>query len=450
MLSDLKNWYCAGSFMIPNQNNKQEPFIIGLVFPEIGKRHTCDYFTGLLDRTKLDLLVFPEGFETIKSVDSDIAPVNGDDRRVKAVLKQYASIATKYDIGVIFGFQVDYGNGKDDQYSAYLNPKGDNYIYHKHSTSIINAFFDPDWSIENNIRNVHLKGFNIGISICHDSYISLISRLLSKNGADIWINISYQNVRPNIWEPIHLTRAVENDIISLCTLHRNSKASNSQKDPYAFSSKGKIRLKDIKSNKYIDDLPENKRTGKIYIFDYHNYKNYKDAFTPPDKSALSPKADKLSITKKDGDSIKLSNHTSRIVMEQITMNDYFAPEVLWKLALKHLGKTVIYIIHTGKDEWPCKRMDVLKTIKGRAIEFSTAFIFLEDLDSIRLCAYRSSNYKDSRMFIPNSFPITIDSRYLFGIKSTCDISLGDYRNRKKNGKLYFERIKKIIMKIESL
>lgn len=435
-------------------NSKQKTFSIGLAFPKLGK-HDFDHFNELLYRqtNKLDLIVFPEGFETITSANRGIAPeMISEDANVKAVLKKYVSASKNYNIGVIFGFQVDYRNrltsgGRNDQYCAFTNPQGNSYIYHKHSTSRFNAFFDSNWSIENNLRTVSLNGIGIGISVCHDSYISLISRLLAKKGADVWVNTSYQNVRPNIWESIHLTRAVENDIISLCTLHRNSgkDVSNPQKEPYAFSPKGKIRLKDIESNKHIDEFAENRRTGKIYFFDWRDHEVI--PFDPPYETELSAKADKLTIVKRDNNAIGVNKYSDSINLTEITLKDYFSPEVLWKHALQHLDKTVIFIVRTEKEEWQDKEDDVLKTIKGRTIEFSTVFVFLGKSDNILLSAYRSSNYKDSRVFYPNGFPITIDSRFLKGISSTCNISLSDYRN--EDDMLYYKRIKEVITKIES-
>ena len=426
---------------------------IGLVFPELGK-HDYNYFMEILHREKnrLDMIVFPEGFETITPTGKDITPETvKNDGNVKLLLRKYSSLSLKYNIGVIVGFQVDYKNslisgGENDQYCAFVSPQGDNYVYHKHSTSRFNAFFDSNWSIENNLKTVQIKDINIGISICHDSYISLISRLLSKKGADVWVNISYQNVRPNIWEPIHLTRAVENNIISLCTLHRNSKASNPQKEPYAFSPVGKIRLKDLQTNKYIDEFSESKRTGKIYFFDTidHTVIHYET----PDETALSAKADRMSI-RKENNTFNLNRSNNDFNIKEISMEDYFSPEVLWGHSLKYQDKTTIFIVRTqNKQKWDDQRVNVLKTIKGRTIEFSTVFVFVDKSNNILLSAYRSSNYKDCRIFYPDGFPITIDKRYLKGIVSTSKISLDDYRN--EDDSLYFERVKKIIDKIDSL
>ena len=59
-----------------------------------------------------------------------------------------------------------------------------------------------------------------------------------------------------------------------------------------------------------------------------------------------------------------------------------------------------------------------------------------------MCAYRYSNYKDSRVFYPKRFPIKIDQRFLKGLESTYKISLND--PRKINNQVYFERVDEII------
>jgi hypothetical protein len=64
-----------------------------------------------------------------------------------------------------------------------------------------------------------------------------------------------------------------------------------------------------------------------------------------------------------------------------------------------------------------------------------------------LIPYRSSNYKDTRIFHPEGFPVKIDRRYLEGPDSTCHIPLGDGRG--KNRSIYFERVGQIIGFLEA-
>lgn len=99
---------------------------IGLVFPELGK-HDYDYFREILhiEKNRLDMIVFPEGFETITPLDKDITPESvKNDGNVQLLLRRYSSLSLKYNIGIIVGFQVDYKNrlisgGGNDQYCTY-------------------------------------------------------------------------------------------------------------------------------------------------------------------------------------------------------------------------------------------------------------------------------------------------------------------------------------------
>lgn len=428
-------------------------FRIGLIFPEVGK-HNLDYYVKLLDKTKeqLDLLVFPEAFETIAPSNQQLSPETiSDESTVQDFVKKYAKIATQYNCGIIVGFQINYGNvlfsgGGNDQYCLFVNPQNNYYIYHKHATSKFNAFFDSNWSIENNLKIVSLKNIQIGISVCHDSYISLLSRYFKKKGANVWVNISYQNVRPRIWESIHYTRAVENNIVSLCTLHRNSNASNPQKEPYAFSPLGKIHLIDVLTKESIDEISEQQRTGRIYYFDLAQYK-----VAPVPKisqSNLSKKPEMLSITYDENGTYGVYPNNNRYCIVEIGIEEFCSPELLWKISLSNLNKTTIFIVRlTCNQEWEDKKSFIHKIITGRIIEFSTAFIFIEHPQKIFMAAYRSSNYKDTRVFYPQNLPITIDGRYLKGISSTCKISLNDPRNR--NGTMYMKRIHHLIDTIKS-
>jgi len=230
-------------------------------------------------------------------------------------------------------------------------------------------------------------------------------------------------------------------------LHRNGKASNPQKEPYAFSKDGKIKIRDIESDKPIPVLPENRWTGKIYYFDVGSYE-----VTPldsPDRTELAVQADRLTVSNAGG-VINLNKARDDFKIVDIPIEDYFTPEVLWKYSLQHRDKTTIFIVRLESiRQWESCKATVLKTIKGRAIEFSTVFIFVDNSDSVELAAYRSSNYKDSRIFYPKKFPVTVDRRYLKGIRSTCNISLSDYRNN-DNDTIYFERMHRIIEAIDTI
>ena len=421
---------------------------IGLAFPEISKQNR-EHFLNIIENQdkKLDLIIFPEGFESVHPENGVKPEEIENEEAVKNLMNKYYEICNKFNINIIVGIQIHYKKAsssgeENDQYCLFVKPTGEKQLYHKHSTSKFTAFFDDNWSIKNNFPVIQVDNTNIGISICHDSYISLIPKVLKKKGADIWVNISYENVRPNIWQSVLQTRATENKMIALCTLHRNSKESNPQGEPYAFSEVGKIKLKDLESDSDILYIPFEERTGKIFYFDTLKYETH-----PTDhikELELAKEAQKITISSDDEGNLKIEGEETYPI-EKISVKDFiFSPEKLWALSLERKNETTLFVVTVDdEEEWKRYQPKIERIIKGRVIEFSTLFIFVARKNNILMAAYRSSNYKASRIFYPKKFPLELDERYLKGLyDSTCKISLKDFR--KKGEHTYIERVNQII------
>jgi predicted amidohydrolase len=384
-----------------------ESLKVGLVFPELIKhnldhperrKHNLDHFLTILNNAKgdLNLLVFPEAFECIEAENSIGLEQVAKQKSYLEIENKYAEISKKYSISIIVGVGIDHkdasiSGGRNDHYCLFINPKGKRALYHKHSSSKYKAFFDDDWSIDNNFPILEVAHKKVGISICHDSYISLIPRILKTKGADIWVNISFQNVRTHVWEAILQTRAVENGMICLCTLHRNSKPGKGrpQKEPYAFSETGKIRLKELLEDKFIDKILPEKRAGKIYYFSTLGYET--SALEGIEESDLARKADVISVIKSPGGNFAVEGGKDEYVFEHITINEFvFLPERLWQLSLKERDKITLFIVRAkNREEWNENRSKVERIIKGRIIEFSTLFVFMDqEREDLLMAAYR--------------------------------------------------------------
>jgi predicted amidohydrolase len=427
---------------------------IGLAFPERGIHTIEDFKSALMEqKNKIDLVVFPEGFESIKP----------DNRLRPEDIQHYQEFASLYEkclritkecgIHIIVGFSVDYGddsiNGsKNDQYCMYVSPSGDKVVYHKHSSSEFNAFFDENWSIDANLPVVTINGTTVGLSICHDSYISLIQRVLKKKGAVLWVNISFENVVPVKWESVLQARAVENKMIAICTLHRNSGKNLPQKEPYAFSEAGKIRLKVLGNNEYIENISVENRVGKIFWFDTSEYEIYPE--TTLKCSALSSKAQVVSIQHGDSNRFEVDPDDGFFVIKTVNVEEFtYLPERLWRIALEDRKKVPLFVIRVRDNkEWNDYKPIIQKILKARIIEFSTLFLFTnENQTQLFMAAYSSSNYKGARIFCPDSLPFGIDTRYLKGLESTFTISRKD--NRRKGEGIYFEKVNQIIKFLEN-
>ena len=427
----------------------QRSFLIGLVFPELYK-HDLKYFSSILRKKKnsLDLIVFPEAFENVQSENEIYPETLRENGKIKKIQNKYQKLCEEIRTPIILGLSVDYNDksvnaGGNDQYCFIFQPDKKTTVYHKHTTSRYKAFYDAEWSIRNSFPVLKIKNIPIGVSICHDMFNGLIPKLIKKKGAKIWVNISYQNVRPHIWESMMQTRSLENGFISLCALHRNKNIANPQSEPYAFSPKGKIKLRDSTTNKLIDDLPFDNKTGRIYVLDMFDYQtSAKNTLKPRN---ISTNAEVLSLKLTKDRKVNIYGGGNNYVIKKIKADDFIhSPDKLWKEFLRSQNQIPLFLVlFNSQRQWKKLNDNIHAIIRGRIVEFSTLFLFLNrNTYDIYACAYRSSSYKDTRLYYPKKFPVDFDKRYLKGITSTLKISQNDPRCR--NDSEYYSKIRMIL------
>lgn len=433
---------------------------IGLAFPELGE-HKLDHFLNVIRRAKsnLDLLVFPEAFEVMQQ--PAVPPSRlWDHLEFPRVSAKYARAARELSISIIVGVAIEghrraSASGKEsDQHCLFTSPDGQATCYHKHSTSLYNAFFDDDWSVEGKLPVVPVGDVKIGLSICHDSFISLIPRALKRKGAELWVNISHQNVRPHIWQWVLQARAAESNMLAVCTLHRNSRPDRGegkpQKEPYAFSDAGKVRLRDLTDDRYLEDIPAEGRAGRIYYFDASHYEAEPLAYPSGARCASCPRP--LSIGRSKTGRPELEADSGRFVLKELSVESFLhRPETMWRLALDARSSTPVFVVRMADTrQWDEHKRLIDRVIRGRVVEFSTLFLFV-DRHAVTplMAAYRSSNYKDARIVSPKGFPVQIDRRYLKGMRSVHKISLDDPRKGKGDESIYFARVQQLLRFLES-
>ena len=136
---------------------------------------------------------------------------------------------------------------------------------------------------------------------------------------------------------------------------------------------------------------------------------------------------------------------NEFIFKEIDIKSFiYAPERLWKICLDNRDQVVLFFVCLQNQmEWEQYRRKIIDIIKGRTIEFSTLFLFLDDSEHIFIATYMSSKYKACRVFYPHRFPFKIDKRYLKGLQSTYDISLNDHRNTGHND-IYFQRVQRLV------
>ena len=174
----------------------------------------------------IDLVVFPEAY--IRHEDS-------------ARLASLVSLAQQLKACLLVGASQEHDSRSADwQTLILIEPDGSwSTIYRKHATAGAVAFELPHWNPERQLPVFTISGIKVGCTICHDSYLGLLQRYLARQGAQIWINPSYDNVIHEKWESIHRLRAVENGVVSLCTLHDNRARINRRRiRPFGFGPDG--------------------------------------------------------------------------------------------------------------------------------------------------------------------------------------------------------------------
>jgi predicted amidohydrolase len=433
--------------------NTRNHLRIGLAFPELDK-HGLDHFLPIIAAHKgeVDLVVFPEGFELVPACASCRPGKIPENAKFAAIRATYIRAARACAAGIVVGVAVDYGNTSmngdgNDQYCMFVSPDGETNLYHKHSTSRFNAFFDDDWSIEDNFPVVDVKGVKVGFSVCHDAFISLIPKVLKAKGAEVWVNISYQNVKPHIWQPVLHARAAENEVLAVYTLHRNSRKSHPQKEPYAFSEGGKIRLRDLRDGMYLSEISDTRRAGRVFWFDTARHEvDPPEEVEPAEQTSV---ADPLVVESGPAGDLKIGRGEADHSISDISIETFVRfPERMWKVCLQGRKKSPNWLpvfVMWAKDaaDWMKSKSAVMSVVRGRVIEFSTLFLVMsKDSGGPLLAAYRSSNYKDTKVLAPSQLPIKIDKRYLKGLDSTYWISLDD--GRQQDDAVYFQRVQRMV------
>ena len=202
----------------------------------------------------VDFVLFPEGY--IRA---------SDNRRAKSL----RSLASELDAPLLVGAIDDHVDASGRAYQVLLrfDPDGatPSRLYVKHSTAEAIAFEWADWEPRKALPTFELGDVRVGATICHDSYLGLLSRYLAKVGARIWINPSFDNVTDIKWSSVLRLRAVENRFFSLCTLHCDPKKRKTH--PFGFSPSGHELSARKAGSEIAQPLSECNQGGNIYIVD---------------------------------------------------------------------------------------------------------------------------------------------------------------------------------------
>jgi len=411
---------------------------IALAFPEQGQ-HGYGHFARQLRRLsgdparRPDLTVFPEGFETLSLPEAPSGPAALlEQPAVQKLASRYQQLAEQTGSAMIFGLYLDDGkiaerpvNGANfDSWAIAVRPGEKPIAYHKHTTSRTLAMDDEGWKAASAVPVFEVAGQKVGLSICHDMYLSPIPAAAKAAGAEVWLNLSYQNVRPHIWQSMLSARAEETGMLAICPLHRNGRESNPQPEPYAFAPEGKLRLTAADGGCAVGDLAKDERTGRLYMLDTRDAV-VEPWLRPAGSAEPGPKA-KGRIGTDGGIS---GERQYRIV--PVSAGQFLKqPGSLWRklqegAAADDAAIPVFDVRVRDRAEYNSLKDRLARALPSRMMEFSALAVVREAADKPALAlAYRSSNYKDVRVALdlPQDKPAAFDERFLFGPEATLKIA----------------------------
>lgn len=389
---------------------------VALAFPELGRDKPGTFMrqaNSLAD--KPDLLVLPEN--------TFISPhcAKAYDPQVEACLQRFSDssgIAVVAGIGYS-GTPSERDWRKVDNWALLARPGYPVVRYHKHTSSARTALDGWVGAADQHLPVFDINGQKIGLTICHDLFISPLQRWQAQQGAEALINISFANVRAYQWRTMLQAQAVTNHLPMLYSLHRDVGGINEQKAIYAFGPKGEFNLL-AADGQAQGDLAHEERVGKIYTIDTRRPKYLTDL--PVLKSHQQWNSKQVIAS----DGTLLSSHRRYHTIDVSLQEFLHRPEVMWRYCLDlPLGVVPTFRVLTGEADYAANRAKVHAIAPARMIEFGTLTVFQAE-KPLAIC-YRSSNYKDTRFSeqLPKSRAV-IDDSYLFGPTNTLRLMAGHY------------------------
>ena len=204
----------------------------------------------------INFVLFPEGY--INSNDSER-------------INQLSNLASELDALLFVGasHRSDSSTGRTAIFQILIlfGPDGSHHhFYTKHSTADGIAFEKSEWDPSKMLPTFEMQGIKVGATICHDQYLGLLSHYLAWNGAQVWLNPSYDNVVDIKWGSILRIRAVENRFFAMCTLHDSTRRRR-RTHPFVYSPDGKeLSARQVGAD-VVQPLSNCKKSGAIYVVD---------------------------------------------------------------------------------------------------------------------------------------------------------------------------------------
>ena len=375
---------------------------------------------------KVDFVLFPEGY------------IRASDNQRKSSLQK---LAAELNAPMVVGAtdrSLD-ARGRVWQVLLQFAPDGSTPLrtYVKHSTAEAVAFERSDWNPREALPTFELKGVTAGATICHDHYLGLLPRFLAKQGAQFWVNPSFDNVNDRKWSSVLRLRAVENRFFALCTLHCNENA-RTRTHPFAFSPDG-TELCAREAGSLVERLlSECNEAGNIYIVEL----DLAAAGNPLDWSKLP--TDSTQKRAQHGTSRKsvrvawrsgqpavlgcsgweVGDNGRCVETDQGPVSVGVVPEERILDAAACFGvlhqshqMSAAPIIWNHWDRLPAEPAKLATLMMGRAIECCAPIVVSDQSGIVELIELSNRNKIPTRRTVEQSGIATIDIRYAWGLKS---------------------------------
>lgn len=374
----------------------------------------------------IDFVLFPEGYICAS-----------DDGRKRSL----QNLASELDAPLLVGAIERNLYGTDRACQVLLRFESDGSLpsraYVKHSTAKAVAFERHDWEACEALPIFDLGGVTAGATICHDHYLGLLPRFLAKQGAQLWVNPSYDNVTEIKWSSILRLRAVENRFFALCTLHRDVN-DRRETHPFGFSPDGSELSARRAGSDVLRPLSECRKSGSIYVVELDMSAVHEPldwsvlplAETPqPPRNSTSRKSVRIALRggmpavltcsgwKANDTKLQIETEHGKVYVGVVPENRILDAAACFSVLdqAKQMNSKPIIWNHWNRVPADSARLATL--MMGRAIECCSPIVISDRGGICELVELSNRNKIPHRRTIESSGIATVDIRYSWGLKS---------------------------------
>lgn len=371
-----------------------------------------DHVLKIVEKKSVDLVVFPEGFAKVDSVEQAWDIVYG--------IEDF--LGTPVICGLSFPDGTEralYVNGES------ANGETEESVFIKHSTTPKVAFeLGNDNLKEMKVYEpVILNGKRIQVYICHDMFFPLVTEKLEQEGLDILINLTGGNVKMSKWCNVLKGRSIELDTTVLCTM-ANRTDMKQPSDRIGFKSGERLKAnyklgngeKTHAFSLFSTDDPVIEQDTVESLYSDKQYTQFtvglsEDADCTVDLKKLEIFSSKLTDEDEEAEtSLHLIKNGESVHVHVANYAELVDRTHLYKQPITEEGHHIVIYL---SDE-PVNEKEAIAMLKLRAIENRIGCIVVADNLFV---AAKTNRYKDIQLFKATDNKIGFDLQFMQGINS---------------------------------